>query len=52
MVEMMKVLTKMQESFLYVDDYVLQEHPDPQQARIAGNQEIIMSLVRRLASLF
>ena len=51
-IEMMKVMTKLQANLISVDDYVLSEFKGREEREIAGNQEIILSFVRRLASHF
>lgn len=47
---MMKVMVAMHERYLHVDDLVLQDFKSGGEEVVAANQEIILSLVRRLAS--
>lgn len=49
-IEMMKVMVAMHERYLHVDDLVLQDFKSGGEEVVAANQEIILSLVRRLAS--
>ena len=45
------MLIEMHKKYLNVDDYLLEEMGDKQERVVRMNQEIIMSLVRRLGSV-
>lgn len=49
---MIKMLIISQKKYIYVDDLLLTDFTTERQERIAINQEIIFSLVRKLAALW
>ena len=51
-IDMMRILSLLHHKKIHVDDYILQEFSSSDQEKISGNQEIILSLIRLLASHF